>query len=174
MRRRKFIALSVAIVMGQALRAKGQTKSFRIGYIAATSPEATPELLTSLREGLRERGYVEGHNLSIEHRWAEQPSEALVADLLRARVDVIVAWGTHAVAAAKRTTSVTPIVMVGIADPIGAGFVASLAALPDRALLPSYEGFEVVPTEQLPREALLLLGHRTSFVERFSFPTGIR
>jgi putative ABC transport system substrate-binding protein len=127
MRRREFMALSGAVLIAQALRANGQTKVFRIGYVAATSPEATPELSTALREGLREHGYVEGRNLSIEHRWAEQPSEALLADLVRARVDVIVAWGTHAVAAAKRTTSIVPIVMVGIADPIGAGFVASLS-----------------------------------------------
>src|SRR6266851_2625305 len=72
----------------------------RIGYLALTSPTANPEPLIAFREGMRERGYIEGQNLLIEYRWAEQPSEAVATELVRFNVDVIVAWGTPAVAAA--------------------------------------------------------------------------
>jgi putative ABC transport system substrate-binding protein len=128
MRRRDFLGvLGTAAAWPLAAHAQQSPKVWRMGYLAAASPTATPALWTALLDGLRERGYIEGQNLTIDARWAEQPSAALAAELVNLKADVIVAWATPAVAAAKRATSTVPIVMVGIADPISPGFVASLA-----------------------------------------------
>jgi putative ABC transport system substrate-binding protein len=129
-RRKLLVALaasSVASVFGA--HAQTQSKLFRIGYLATSDPATTPQL-DEFREGLRERGYVEGKNLSMEYRWAEGSIERhpeLATELVRLKVDVIFAWGTPAVTAAKQATSTIPIVMVGVGDPVGSGFVASLA-----------------------------------------------
>jgi len=87
-------------------------------------------LLAAVRGGLREHGYVEGSNLALEVRWAEGSFDALpaLADALaRSRVDLILAWATPAVLAAKRATASIPIVFFAVSDPIGSGLVASLA-----------------------------------------------
>jgi putative ABC transport system substrate-binding protein len=79
---------------------------------------------------MRERGYVEGQNLSIDVRWPQGTFEhdpSPVAELINSNVDVIVAWATPAVNAARRATSAIPIVMVGVGDPVASGFIASLA-----------------------------------------------
>ncbi len=99
----------------------------RVGLLSAGSP--TPHLLDAFREGMRERGYLEGTNLTIEPRWAEGRFDRLpdlVAELVRARVDVIVTSGAPAAFAAKQGTSAIPIVMAQISDPVGLGLVASL------------------------------------------------
>lgn len=83
-----------------------------------------------LREGLRELGYIEGHNIRIEYRWAQGNFERLTdlaAELVRLKVDVIVTFVTQASLAAKKATATIPIVMVGVANPVGTGLVASLA-----------------------------------------------
>ena len=82
------------------------------------------------REGLRERGYVEGRNLVIEYRWAEGDYArlpALVAELIAAKVEVLVGAGTPVALAVKRATTTVPMVMVAVGDPVGTGLVASLA-----------------------------------------------
>jgi putative ABC transport system substrate-binding protein len=87
-------------------------------------------MLSAFRDGMRERGYVEGSNLSIDVRWPQGTFEhdpSPVAELINSNVDVIVAWATPAVNAARRATSAIPIVMVGQGDPVGFGFIASLA-----------------------------------------------
>jgi putative tryptophan/tyrosine transport system substrate-binding protein len=130
MRRREFIlSLGGAAAWSLAIRSVDaqQPKVWRIGYLAATAPTAIPVLWGAFREGLRDRGYIEGQNLTIESRWANPPSRVHAIELANLNVDVIVAWATHAVTAAKAATSTIPIVMVGIADPVGPGFVASLA-----------------------------------------------
>ena len=79
---------------------------------------------------MRERGYVEGQNLIIEVRWPQRSFEqepGVAAEFVRANVDVVVAWGTQAVAAARTATATIPIIMVSVSDPVGAGFVASMA-----------------------------------------------
>jgi putative ABC transport system substrate-binding protein len=79
---------------------------------------------------MRARGYVEGQNLSIEYRWGEGTLDNVpdaAAELVRLKVDAILAWGTLPVRAARQATSTVPIVMVGVGDPIGSGFVTSLA-----------------------------------------------
>jgi len=87
-------------------------------------------MLSAFRDGMLERGYVEGQNLSIAVRWPQGPFEqnpGLVAELVSSNIDVIVAWATPSVVAVRRATSTIPIVMVSIGDPLGSGFVASLA-----------------------------------------------
>jgi putative ABC transport system substrate-binding protein len=82
------------------------------------------------RQGLRELGYVEGRNLTIEYRWAagkEERLPELAAELVRLKVDIIVASATPTIVAAKRATSTIPIVMAAVGDPVGSGLVASLA-----------------------------------------------
>lgn len=84
----------------------------------------------SLRDGLRERGWVEGRNIAIEWRWARGNTERytdLAADLVRLKVDVIVAASNAAVGAAQKATTTIPIVMINPTDPVGLGFVRSLA-----------------------------------------------
>jgi putative ABC transport system substrate-binding protein len=129
MRRRDFIKVIAgsAVVWPLAARAQ-QPKVWRIGFLAAVPP--TPVMLSAFRDGMRERGYVEGPNLSIDVRWPQGTFEhdpSPVAELINSNVDVIVAWATPAVNAARRATSTIPIVMVGPGDPVGSGFIASLA-----------------------------------------------
>lgn len=81
-------------------------------------------------EGLRERGYVDGQNIAIEYRWAAGRYErlpSLVAELVTARVDVIVTAGTSAALAVTKTAPSMPLVMVAVGDPIGTGLASSLA-----------------------------------------------
>jgi len=106
-----------------------RSKVARIGVLESTSSSANQREL--LITGLRELGYVEGKNIIIEDRWAEGQYERLpdlAAELVKLKVDVIVAAGSAAVQAAKQATTSIPIVMVRIGDPVGSGFVASLGA----------------------------------------------
>jgi putative tryptophan/tyrosine transport system substrate-binding protein len=98
----------------------------RIGYIGDT-PGPYAE---AFRQGLRERGYIEGETIAVEYRWAEGRHERLpdlVAELVQRKVDVLVPVGTQPSRAAKQVTSTIPIVMAQIGDPVGSGLVASLA-----------------------------------------------
>src|SRR5262249_29225440 len=119
-----------AIAVALALRASAQGRPVRIGVLGATPPAAATNGLNAFRDALRERGYIEGQNLSIDYRWPTgsfEQNPQVSADLVRSNVDVIVAWASPAVAAARRATSTIPIVMVSVGDPVGVGFVASLA-----------------------------------------------
>jgi putative tryptophan/tyrosine transport system substrate-binding protein len=128
-KRRQFIALlGGAAAWPLAARAQQPRKVWHIGLLAPSPP--TPSILNALRNGLSERGYIEGQNLFIEVRWPrgsfeQNPNTA--AELVGGNVDVIVAWATPAVIAARRATSTIPIVMVSIGDPVGVGLVVSLA-----------------------------------------------
>jgi putative ABC transport system substrate-binding protein len=107
-----------------------QSKVARIGYLAASSMTDNARYVQAFRESLHELGYVEGKNLLIEYRWAEGNYERLpdlAAELVRLRVDVIVAVGDPVILAARQATSTIPIVMPSVGDPVGRGFVASLA-----------------------------------------------
>lgn len=102
-------------------------KVYRLGLLSPTSQWVG---MDALREGLRALGYVEGHNLIIEHRSAEGRFERLpdlAAELARLRVDIIVAVVTQASLAAKNATKTIPVVMVAVGDPVEAGLVPSLA-----------------------------------------------
>ena len=129
MRRREFITLLGSATAAWPLAAVAQQpKVWRIGVLASVPP--MPAMLSAFRDGMRERGYVEGQNLSIDVRWPQGTFEhdpSPVAELINSNVDVIVAWATPAVNAARRATSAIPIVMVGVGDPIASGFIAGLA-----------------------------------------------
>ena len=110
--------------------AQQPTKVPRIGYLSAASPSANAARIEAFRQGLRELGYVEGKNIVIEWRYAEGKLDrlpALAAELVRLKVDIIVTAGPTATRAAKEATSTIPIVMAQDGDPVGNGFVASLA-----------------------------------------------
>jgi putative ABC transport system substrate-binding protein len=119
------VALLGAVVVAQAQPAP---HVHRIGILAHDVPP--PRLLETFREGLHERGYVEGKNLTVEVRNAEGKNErlsALVDELLRFKVDVILTVNTPAAQAAKRATATIPILIVRVADPVKSGLVPSLA-----------------------------------------------
>ena len=108
--------------------AQQPTKIPRIGYLIAASPSSFAG--EAFRQGLRELGYVEGKNIIIEYRFAEVKFDrlpALAAELVRLKVDVIVTGGPPSTRAAKEATVTIPIVMTQVGDPVGSGFVASLA-----------------------------------------------
>ena len=110
--------------------AQQPTKIPRIGFLTRRSLSAISARIEAFRQGLRELGYVEGKNIVIEWRYAEGKLDrlpALAAELVRLKVDVIVTSGPTATRAAKEATSTIPIVMAQDADPVGNGFVASLA-----------------------------------------------
>lgn len=104
----------------------------RIGYLSPSS-HSDPSIqrrLEAFRQGLRDLGYVEGQNIAIESRWTEGKDDrlpVLAADLVRSKVDVIVASGGAATRAVQLTTRTIPIVMSTVNDPVGSGLVASLA-----------------------------------------------
>jgi putative ABC transport system substrate-binding protein len=102
----------------------------RIGYLTATSASAIRARIEAFRQGLRELGYVEGKNIVIESRYAEGKLDRLselAGELVRLKVDVIVSAGPPPTRAAKQATVTIPIVMAFDDDPVGSGFVASLA-----------------------------------------------
>ncbi len=125
------ILLLVTAFLGTAA-AQSASKVPKVGYI---SPGASSELarlrrIDAFRQGLRELGYVEGQSIVVEPRWAEGKYDrypALVTDLVRSKVDVIVAVGGAATRAAQQVTKTIPIVMSVVIDPVGSGLVASLA-----------------------------------------------
>jgi ABC-type uncharacterized transport system substrate-binding protein len=132
-RRREFIALvGGAIACPVGVRAQQQIgKVARLGYLGQGSPSFSPSLLDAFRQGLRELGWVEGQNIVIDYRFAEGRLDRLpdlAAELVRLKVDIIVASPTLGVAAANNATKTIPIVMIaGSADPVGLGFIESLA-----------------------------------------------
>jgi putative ABC transport system substrate-binding protein len=131
MQRREFITLLGGASAAWPLAAAAQQpgKVYRIGFLW-DSPDAFSDALEGFRQGLRELGYVEGRTIAIEYRWAEGKPERmreLAEELVRLKVDVIIAPSSIYTAAAKRATSTIPIIFVSHADPLGSGHVASLA-----------------------------------------------
>jgi len=105
-------------------------KIARIGYLGVSSPSLEPHLVEAFRQGLREFGYVEGQNLTIDYRWAEGQDDrlpSLAAELVRLKPDVIVTTGTPGTLAAMQATKTIPIVTTSSGDAVQAGLVASLA-----------------------------------------------
>jgi putative ABC transport system substrate-binding protein len=129
MKRREFITLlGGAAAWPVAARAQ-QARMTRIGFLGPTSYFGLQERMDALRAGLRDLGYVEGDNLSIDFRWAEGRYDrlpALAAELVRLKVDVIVTATTPATLAAKQATTTIPIVMAATGDAVANGLVDSL------------------------------------------------
>jgi putative ABC transport system substrate-binding protein len=124
-------AIALTFAFGGAV-AQGQqpTKVPRIGFLGAVSPSVIAARVEAFRQGLRDLGYVEGKNIVIEYRWAEGKFDRLpdlASELVRIKVDVIVTGGPQATRPAKEAVSTIPVVMGFDHDPVGAGFVASLA-----------------------------------------------
>ncbi len=117
--------------LGAAAGAQQPTKLPRIGFLAANSPSTISARVEAFRQGLRTLGYVEGKNIVIEYRYAEGKPEripALAAELVRLNVDIIVTAGSASTRPAKEATATIPIVMAADSDPVGTGFVVSLAS----------------------------------------------
>lgn len=134
MNRRDFVTVLGGAAVTAPFSSRAQQKPMRlVGWLHAGRliPGAPRPDLDAFRRGLGETGYVEGQNVAIEYRWAENHYDrlpALAADLVTRKVDVIVsATGTQTAMAAKNATSSIPIVFVGVGDPVRMGLVASLA-----------------------------------------------
>ncbi len=142
MHRRKFIGvLAGGLAVSRSIaEAQPVAKVYRVGFLLGATGESVASLFRSFKEGLRELGYVEGHNITFVQRYGDGRMERLpdlAADLVRLKVDVIVTGTNLHVAAVRHATATIPIVMVFAADPVSAGFVTSLAR-PGAAMLPGW------------------------------------
>ncbi len=125
------LALSaVLFALSVPVKAQQSKKVPWIGYLSAASRSALTARTEAFRQGLRDLGYVEGKNIVIEYRYAEGKLDrlsGLAAELVRLKVDIIVATGTTPSRAAVQATTTIPIVTTVSRDPVGIGLVASLA-----------------------------------------------
>jgi len=131
MNRRAFLtALSGSFLAAPLAGEAAQAGSWRVGFLETSSASpARVQLLDTLRQRLRELGYVEGQNIALESRFGEGKPDQIqrfAAELVGLKVDIIVTSGTPASQAAKQATGTIPIVMTQLADPVGSGLVASL------------------------------------------------
>ena len=127
--RREFITLLGGVAAAWPLTAQAQQPLPVIGFLNSSSPDGYAPMASAFRQGLKETGYVDGHNVAIEYRWAEGRNDRLpsfVADLVQRKVNVIAATTTAAALAAKAATTTIPIVFETTADPVQLGLVASL------------------------------------------------
>jgi ABC-type uncharacterized transport system substrate-binding protein len=130
--RRAFLGTLAGGLLTGPRAAAGQPagKVYRVGYLTAGSATANPGVLDAFRQGLRELGWVEGQNIIMEYRSAEGRFDRLpdlAAELVRLKVDVIVAAPTPAALAARKATGSVPIVGVSLTSPVELGLIASLA-----------------------------------------------
>jgi putative ABC transport system substrate-binding protein len=126
-----FLIIAV-VVVGATADAQQAKKIPAVGFLSEGFPSSGPDSIRieAFRQGLREIGYAEGKNISIEYRFAEGKRDRLpdlAAELVRLKMDVIVTYGTVGTLALKRATTTIPIVMAGSSDPVARGLVASLA-----------------------------------------------
>ena len=132
MRRRAFVKVVIgsAVAWPLAARAQQPARIPRIGFLGNSTDALEANLIGPFREGLREFGYEAGRNIIVEYRWADGKYDrfpALIAELIAAKVEVIVTAGTPASLAVKRTAPSTPLVMIAVGDPVATGLVPSLA-----------------------------------------------
>jgi len=123
------VVLALTVVLAAVAAEAQGGKVPRIGILSTLTAEASAPAIAVFRQGLRELGYVEGQNLALEMRSADAKLErlpGLAAELVRLKVDIIVARANPAIAAAQKATTSIPIVMTVASDPVATGFVASL------------------------------------------------
>src|SRR5215472_5426047 len=133
MRRREFIALACCTAAGWPVAARAEQQSLMpvIGFLNSASPQPFADYVSGFRVGLKQTGYIDGQNVTIEFRWAEGHYDRLpemAADLVRRKVAVLVSTGgAPSVTAAKAATATIPIVFTIGSDPARLGFVTSLS-----------------------------------------------
>ena len=125
-----FALCAMLFALCPSVSAQQAKKVPRIGVLSVTSPETIPARLGAFRQGLRELGYVEGKDIVVEYRYADGKLDrmpVLAAEMVRLNVEIILTGGSAATRPAKEATATIPIVMAQDTDPVGNGFVASLA-----------------------------------------------
>src|SRR6266481_721723 len=125
-----WLLTTVLLTTAPAAEAQQTGKVFRIGFLDPSTASGSAVLVNAFRQELTKFGWIEGKNITIEYRFAEQNNERLpelAADLVRLKVDVIVVTGGNPALAAKKATTTIPIVITGIVNPVVLGLVASLA-----------------------------------------------
>ena len=162
--RRAFLATMMGGLLAKPLPVGAQQagKVYRIGFVW-DSPAVWPNALEAFRQGLRDLGWVEGKNIVVEYRWAEGRFDrlpSLMDELVRLKVDLIVAPTSIYTGAAKRATSTIPIVFVSHADPIGSGHVASLARPGTNAI-----GLTIIMSETMAKSLELLKATLTALTQ---------
>ncbi len=124
------VVIVMQLAVGMIAHAQQAGRIFRIGFLDPSTASGSAVLLEVFRQELSKLGWIEGKNITIEYRFAEQKNERLpelAAALVRLKVDLIVTPSTTSALAAKKATTTIPIVMTNVGDPVGAGLIANLA-----------------------------------------------
>lgn len=128
--RRRFLGAIAAIGVAPLAASQSPARPYRVGYIQTATPEEQAHLTQAFEDGMRALGYVEGRNVVYERRFAHGRQERLpdlALELVRSSVDVIVTGANPVISAVQRATTTIPVVMAASRDPVGAGFIASIA-----------------------------------------------